>query len=74
MADYNPDDVKAVALAVLSIEPYLIECSSDYRICPFCEAAQGVSYHNGVDSHGSKFPHSLDCPTLIAQDLLTGGV
>lgn len=70
--NYNPADVQAVARAVLSIEPVLTECRSDYRTCQFCFREQGVSYVNGAEMDGGRFPHAPDCAMLVAQDLLTG--
>lgn len=69
--DFNPDDVRKVAQAVIDLEPDLVECRSDYRGCQFCGKTQGVSYKNGAEIPGGKFPHDVDCPVLIAQDLLT---
>ena len=69
---FNPDDVVKVAQAVVSMEPYLVECRSDYLACPFCGATQRVYYENGDRKTSGKFPHEAECAVLVAIDLLTG--
>jgi len=69
--NFNPEDVQKVAKAVVGLSTYLVECSSDYRACLFCDETQRVSYSGGMEADGGKFPHALDCPVLVAQDLLT---
>lgn len=68
--NFNTEDVRKVAQAVVSLEPYLVECRSDYRVCHFCDATQGVAYADGMEV-SEKFEHDLNCPVLVAQDLLT---
>jgi hypothetical protein len=69
--NYNTEVVSKVAQAIIDCEPELHESRSDYRICQFCGCTQGVSYVNGREKNSGKFPHALDCPVLVAQDLLT---
>jgi len=69
MTDYSDDDVRAVARALFDNAVYWDNGSTGCRnpgdgyACMYC----------GVDEFGSReaLKHSIECPALIAQDLLT---
>lgn len=69
--NFNTEDVRKVAQAVLDLQPEKFECRHDFRRCHFCGETQSIDYERGMEIDAGPFPHALDCPVLIAQDLLT---
>jgi hypothetical protein len=78
---FNHDDVLAVAQAM--VESYSSHCDNDYcwneYTCDHCgeyvdgkTKLKGVQLCNGASAE--HIVHKLDCPVLIAQDLLTGSL
>jgi hypothetical protein len=67
MIEFNKKDVIIVAKAIL--EDPLRFMSGDfisYYFCNYCNAEL-----HGYNAYEKNFKHDLDCPVLIAQDLLT---
>lgn len=66
---FNPEDVKIVAKALIDQHWELDESGKNCHIyCMHCGAqARYVGYEYDPD----KITHKLDCPVLIAKDLLT---
>ena len=67
MCEFNKQDVLIIAKAILD-DPveYFDSDHRCYYFCNYCEAELDGIYHTIDD-----FKHDLDCPCLIAQDLLT---
>ena len=67
MSDFLESDVIALAKAVLE-DPinYMDSDYSPFYWCVYC----GIEQHDMSSS--AELEHDLDCPVLIAQDVLTG--
>ena len=68
MADFNPDDVKRVAEALLDWH-YDYDVQSGMNAYNECKHCSGKVYWN-IDAE--KIKHDSNCVVLIAKDLLTG--
>lgn len=68
MPVFNRDDVIALAKAVLDDSVEHFDSDNDcHYFCNFCSSKFDSYRYNRED-----FKHDLDCPVLIAQDVLTG--
>jgi len=68
LCNFSKDDVLILAKAV--IEDPLVYSSGDYVsyfYCQYCNAEL-----HGHQCHANDFKHDLNCPVLVAQDILTG--
>ena len=67
MCNFNKEDVLILAKAIM--EDPLVHMDGDftpYYFCNYCDAElHGIQYDAG------DFKHDLNCPVLIAQDILT---
>jgi len=68
MCNFNKDDVITIAKAVMK-EPlnYMDGDFMPYYYCKYCDAEEA-----GYGVRERDFMHDLNCPVLIAQDILTG--
>lgn len=69
MANFQTSDVIAVAKALLEDYAWFDtgDYSKDQYVCNYCDARTGCWAINP-----NRIKHELDCPVLIARDLLTG--
>jgi len=65
MCDFNKDDVLILAKTILEDCVYFYD-SCDYRGQYECKYCNSKSYEL------NDFKHELDCPALVAQDIMTG--
>lgn len=65
----NPEDVKIVAKSLIENHWQLDE--SGYNCYIECRYCYGAARYQGYDYDPSMIPHKLDCPVLVAKDLLT---
>jgi len=68
MSEFNKEDVLTMAKAILE-EPleYMNGDYTPYYFCKYCDAEL-----HGFQYTADDFKHDLNCPVLIAQDILTG--
>lgn len=66
--DFDPKDVIALAKAVkeISANSHYNPNGPDYTDCPFCTGEVGGEY-----GKMEEIKHDLDCPYLLAKDMLT---
>jgi len=68
MCDFSTEDVLTLARAILDDPVYYMDGDyTPYYYCHYCE----VEIYSG-NCAKEDFKHDLNCPVLIAQDILTG--
>jgi hypothetical protein len=68
MCNFDKNDVIKIARAIIS-DPlrYMDGDFTPYFFCIYCDAEL-----RGYHVRGKEFKHDIDCPVLVAQDILTG--
>ena len=68
MCNFNKDDVIKIARAILdSPVLYLDSDRNPHYYCSYCDA-ELITYGHTIKD----FKHDLNCPVLVAMDILTG--
>jgi len=65
MCEFNRNDVLKLARAILCLPVDYMDSDRPYYYCRYCSAEMRP------DSRLEDFKHDLDCPVLVAQDVLT---